>query len=72
MIGQGNHLALRAARRLVREGYPSQNILYATFDHPLLKLAGLQNALQAWDALYQARPERPRLLFLNERTWSTA
>lgn len=53
-------------RRLVAEGYPPENILYATFDHPILKLAGLASTLQAWDALFQPRPERPRLLFLDE------
>lgn len=56
----------QAIRRLLREGYPPQNILYATFDHPTLKLAGLQKALSAWDDLYQAAPEKPRLLFLDE------
>ena len=56
----------QTVRRLLKEGYPAQNILYATFDHPILKLAGLQNTLQAWDALFQALPEQPRLLFLDE------
>jgi predicted AAA+ superfamily ATPase len=53
-------------RRLLKTGYPAENILYATFDHPILKLAGLQNTLQAWDALFQPGIERPRLLFLDE------
>ncbi len=56
----------QAIRRLVREGYPRQNILYATFDHPILKLAGLQKTLEAWDSLFPPDPDRPRLLFLDE------
>lgn len=53
-------------RRLLREGYPATNILYATFDHPLLKLAGVEKTLQAWDALFPQTPGQPRMLFLDE------
>ena len=53
-------------RRLLGEGFPSQNIIYATFDHPLLKLVGLERTLRAWEELYPAAVERPRLLFLDE------
>ena len=56
----------QAIRRLVREDYPAQNILYATFDHPILKLAGIHKTIQAWDALFQRYPEHPRMLFLDE------
>lgn len=41
-------------------------MLYATFDHPLLKLAGLRRTLEAWDELYPATPGRQRMLFLDE------
>ncbi len=56
----------QAIRRLVREGYPPRNILYATFDHPILKLAGVKQTLDAWDALYQPDPRERRVLFLDE------
>ena len=53
-------------RRLVESGFPSSDVLYVTFDHPLLKLAGLQRTLQAWSELYPATPGRQRILFLDE------
>lgn len=53
-------------RRLIREGFPAANIFYATFDHPLLKLVGLKRALDAWEELYPAAPDHPRVLFLDE------
>lgn len=54
-------------RRLVGQaGVPPGSVLYATFDHPLLKLAGLARTLQAWDELYPPGPELPRYLFLDE------
>lgn len=53
-------------RRLLHEGFPATQILYATFDHPLLKLSGLQRTLQAWEALYPREPDQPRFLFLDE------
>ena len=53
-------------RRLVDEGFPAANLLYATFDHPLLKLAGLTRTLQAWDELYPPVAGYPRILFLDE------
>ena len=42
----------QAIRKLVTEGFPPANLLYATFDHPILKLAGLERTLQAWDELF--------------------
>jgi len=62
----------QAIRRLVREGYPSQNILYATFDHPLLKLAGLQDTLQV-EVKYQgteitAKKLKGLRIFLEQRS----
>lgn len=53
-------------RRLVDSGFPAGDVLYATFDHPLLKLSGLQRTLQAWNELYPATPGRQRILFLDE------
>lgn len=59
-------LLRQTIRRLVREGTPAVNVLFATFDHPLLKLAGLERTLEAWEELYAAVPGHPRYLFLDE------
>lgn len=59
-------LLRQAIRRLREGGFPPANILYATFDHPILKLAGLQRALQVWEELFPAVPGAPRMLFLDE------
>lgn len=56
----------QAIRRLVQEGFPPANLLYATFDHPILKLAGLERTLQAWDELFPPVEGHPRMLFLDE------
>jgi len=53
-------------RHLLREGFPPQNILYVTFDHPILKLAGLQRTLEAWSSLYPPIADWRRMLFLDE------
>lgn len=56
----------QAIRRLVQEGFPPANLLYATFDHPILKLAGLERTLQAWEELFPPVAGHPRFLFLDE------
>lgn len=56
----------QAIRRLVQEGFPPANLIYVTFDHPILKLAGLERTLQAWEELFPPVPGRPRFLFLDE------
>lgn len=53
-------------KRLLDEGYPASNIIYATFDHTILKLAGIERTIGAWEELYPASAEHPRLLFLDE------
>jgi len=54
-------------RRLVNSGGGAgTDILYATFDLPLLKLAGLERTLQAFNELYPAQPGQQRFLFLDE------
>ncbi len=59
-------LMRQTIRRLVAEGTPPADILYATFDHPLLKLAGVERTLQAWSELHPAKPGATRYLFLDE------
>jgi uncharacterized protein len=41
-------LMLQAVDALLRAGVPAANIVYATFDHPILKLAGIEAVLDAW------------------------
>ena len=41
-------LLLQTIESLLAEGVPPGQILYATFDHPLLKLAGLDGLMDLW------------------------
>lgn len=67
-------LLLQAVDALLRSGIPAANILYVTFDHPLLKLAGIDAVLQAWRAREPAASGN-EYLFLDEaqfiRDWGT-
>lgn len=58
-------LMLQAADALLRDGVPPANILYATFDHPILKLAGIDAVLEAWRER-EPKAEGPEYLFLDE------
>lgn len=58
-------LMLQAANALLRSGVPAANVLYATFDHPILKLAGIDAVIEAWRAR-EPRVEGPEYLFLDE------
>ena len=59
---------------LLARGVPAGNILYATFDHPLFKLAGIDAVLEAWRQR-EPQAEGPEYLFLDEaqliRNWGT-
>lgn len=67
-------LLLQAADNLLRDGVPAANLLYATFDHPVLKLAGIDAVLEAWR---EREPQREghEYLLLDEaqfiRDWGT-
>lgn len=67
-------LFLQTIDRLLDSGVPPQNILYATFDHPLLKLTGLEGLLRLWREFEPAQ-EGPEYLFLDEiqitKDWQT-
>lgn len=67
-------LMLQAADALLKAGVPAANILYATFDHPLLKLAGIDAVLDAWRAR-EPKADGLEYLFLDEaqfiRDWGT-
>jgi predicted AAA+ superfamily ATPase len=67
-------LLLQSIAELLASGVPPANILYATFDHPLFKLAGIDAVLDAWRQREPAAPG-PEYLFLDEaqfiREWGT-
>lgn len=67
-------LLLQAIDGLLRQGVPPGNILYATFDHPVLKLAGIDAVLQAWRER-EPQADGPEYLLLDEaqfiRDWGT-
>ncbi len=58
-------LLLQAIQKLLEDGVPPGNILYATFDHPILKLAGIDAALEAWRER-EPQAAGPEYLFLDE------
>jgi predicted AAA+ superfamily ATPase len=41
-------LLLQQIDALIKQGIAAANILYATFDHPVLKLGGIEAVLEAW------------------------
>lgn len=43
-----------------------ESLLYATFDHPILKLAGLERTLAAWEELFPTSANQTQWLFLDE------
>lgn len=58
-------LLLQAIERLIDSGVPPGNIVYATFDHPVCKLAGLDVVLEAWREL-EPKMDGVEYLFLDE------
>jgi hypothetical protein len=58
-------LFLQLIDELLRSGVPANNILYATFDHPLLKLVGLDDLLRIWRE-FAPSAEGPEYLLLDE------
>lgn len=67
-------LFLQVIQALIDSGVPPNKILYATFDHPLLKLLGPDGLIKLWR---EFEPESPGIdyLFLDEiqsvRDWQT-
>jgi uncharacterized protein len=59
-------LLLQAIRRLLANGAPKETILYATFDHPIIKLAGADTLIQVWRELNVLPTDQPIYLFLDE------
>lgn len=67
-------LLLQVVEALLESGVPPANVLYVTFDHPLVKLAGLDGLLNLWRETEPAR-EGIEYLFLDEiqytKDWQT-
>ncbi|MFN7938491.1 MAG: ATP-binding protein [Bryobacteraceae bacterium] len=63
-------LLLQSIAQLLADGVPAGNILYATFDHPIVKLAGVERVLKAWREREPKR-EGPEFLFLDEAQYLT-
>jgi len=67
-------LLLQAINNLIKNGIPPANIFYATFDHPIIKMAGIDAALETWREREPKVPG-PEYLFLDEaqfmRDWGT-
>jgi len=67
-------LLLQSIQDLLSSGVPASNILYVTFDHPILKLSGIDAALEAWRSR-EPKKEGLEYLFLDEaqfiRDWGT-
>ncbi len=67
-------LFLQAIDELLNQGVPANNILYATFDHPLLKLISLDDLIKLWRE-FEPEREGVEYLFLDEiqvtKDWQT-
>jgi predicted AAA+ superfamily ATPase len=67
-------MLLQSVSALLASSVPPANILYATFDHPLFKLAGIDAVIEAWRQR-EPRADGPEYLFLDEaqfiRDWGT-
>lgn len=58
-------LFLQGIEELIASGVNARNVLYVTFDHPLLKLAGLEAVLRLWRAT-EAREPGLEYVFVDE------
>ena len=58
-------LLLQAIECLLQSGVPKANILYVTFDHPILKSATLESVIEAWREL-EPKAEGLEYIFLDE------
>lgn len=64
-------LLRQAIRQLVKGGVRPGSILYVTFDHPILKLVGLERTLSAWEELFPPVAGEVQWLFLDEIQYVT-
>lgn len=59
-------LLRQVARAIIESGVDPGQILYVTFDHPLLKLTGLAEVVKIWEELHSRKEGRPEYLLLDE------
>ena len=52
-------------RKLIKSGANPEKILYVTFDHPLLKLCGLEGVIKVWEEM-NPQDDKDEYLFLDE------
>ncbi len=67
-------LLLQAIESLIAAGIKPSRILYATLDHPLLKLTGAEKVLELWHEFEPAGDEMEFLFFdeiQNDKNWQT-
>ncbi len=67
-------LLMQAIQTLLDHDVPAGNILYATFDHPIIKLSGIDAVLEAWRER-EPKADGPEYLFIDEaqfiKEWGT-
>lgn len=67
-------LLMQAVDDLLKSGVPAANIIYVTFDHPVIKIAGIEAVLSAWRER-EPKQEGVEYVFLDEaqfvRDWGT-
>ena len=67
-------LLIQVIDSLLKSGIPGSNILYATFDHPIIKLSGIDVVLETWRER-EPKCEGPEYIFLDEvqfiQSWGT-
>ena len=67
-------ILLQAVEALLEKGVPASSILYVTFDHPLLKLIGLDGLMRLWKE-YEPAARDVEYLLLDEiqyaKDWQT-
>lgn len=59
-------LILQVIEKLLKEGVSPSNILYATFDHPIIKMAGADAIIEAWKQRETQVEGQQEYLFLDE------
>ena len=73
-VGKTTLILQLIQRMIFQEGIPAGSILYATMDHPLLKLAGLELVLKTWSSL-DTTEYNPQYVFIDEiqciKDWDT-
>ena len=59
-------LLRQVVREIIESGADPGQVLYVTFDHPLLKLTGLEGVVKIWEEMHARKEGRPEYLLLDE------